>query len=199
VARIATVDEAYPYAGIEEGAAKVDREFFGQLLDAAEDYCERQLTRTFAPLPAPVDGADTGTPVTKRFNARGRNSITVPDLRSITTITLDGVTLTEGSGYQLGSYEEPSTWIDLDPSRLILGTARQELAIEGRWGFWPVAPWKAKEGILVLAARAYRRRDAGWQDMLTTEDGSTTIFASDLPTETKQMFEAFRHYKLAVV
>lgn len=199
MARIATLDEAYPYAGIDSGSAQVDREFLGDLLDSAEEWAERQITRTFAPLPAPVNGADTGTPVVKKFNAKRRNSITVPDLRVITSITLDGVALVEGTDYEIDNYDEPATMVDLNPNRIALASQRQELVITGRWGFWPVGPWKAKEGILVLAARAYRRRDASWQDMLTTEDGTTTIFAEDLPTETKMMFEQFRHYHLAVV
>lgn len=149
------------------------------MLDGCEQQVEKYTGRFFSPTPAlDGDGGDTGTPVAKTFKVR-KATVRIPDLRTATSVTLDGATLTEGSGYDIEDYGEPATHIKLltwTPYTWQL-TAYSQLTITGRWGFNPT-PADIKDATYRMAGRFYREREAMWSDSMETPDGTGFLFRS---------------------
>lgn len=197
MARIATLEQFAPYANVKD-LGKADQDLLQDILDGIEASTERILNRTFAPLPEPdVNGADTLPPVEKKFSSRGKSCVRVPDLREITVITLDGLPLVDTTDYQIDNYGEPATDIELNPYRRYISNAKGELAITGRWGFWP-APPDGRTLVCSLAARFYRLRDSAFTGQLVTDE-NVAFFFSTLPDDLKNMMDGFRVRKVGLV
>jgi hypothetical protein len=194
MSRIATIAELRPYLGFtaEEG---LDEGFLQSLLDGAEVFLEGHLNRTFAPLPDLVNGADTAPPVVKTFGVHGKARVRVPDLRSPTAVTLDGVSLIAETDYSHDGFDEPAVWLTL-PSTLVrppVPPGRGLLSVTGRWGFPdPEKLAGIKDAILTLAARKYKRRDANWSDTNQTASGAVFFYSRDIPDEIKTVLDDWR-------
>jgi hypothetical protein len=190
VARIATLQEFMPLAGIHD-AAKADEDVLQLFLDGAERFGERWTGRSFSPDP-PLDanGDDTGADVTKTFSARNKTRlIRVPDLREVTSATLDGTLLTRDSTFYVDSYVEPALFFELVTR--FTGSGRGELAVTGRWGPLEVDA-DVKAAVLVLAARGYKRRDASFSDVLNTAQGAQMFWSMNMPEEVRAVFVSLR-------
>jgi hypothetical protein len=196
VARIATIQELALLVGIHD-EAQMDEDTLKLFLDGAETFAERWTGRTLSPDPPLVNGADTGSPVTKTFSARGKTRlIRVPDLREATAVTMDGTALVRDSTFYFDSYTQPAAWIELTVP--FTGSGRGELSVTGRWGPLEVAP-DVKQAVLTLAARAYRRRDANFSDVLNTAAGAQFFWSANMPQEVAAVFTSLRLPNLAFV
>jgi hypothetical protein len=197
VARIATVQELAPLAGIHD-TAKMDEDTLQLFLDGAESFGERWTGRTFSPDP-PLDsaGADTGADVAKSFSARNKTRlIRVPDLRSAASVTLDGSALVRDTSFYFDSYVEPAQFLEL--SVPFTGSGRGELVVTGRWGPLEVDP-DVKMAVLTLAARGYARKDANFSDVLNTAAGASMFWSANMPQEVAAVFTSLRLPNLAFV
>lgn len=190
MARIAEVTELMPLVGTHDEGA-VDTDTMQLFLDGAESFAERWVKRTFSPDP-PLDDDefDTLAPVKKSFPVRGRSRlIRVPDLREITSATLDGSTLTRDTNFYLDEYYEPALFFQLVTR--FTGSGPGKLEITGRWG--PLVPDPdVKLAVLTLAARGYRRRDANFSDVLQTQTGAQMFWSTNMPEEVRKVFENLR-------
>ena len=195
MARIATIQEMAPYAGIVD-MGKADDQFMQLLLDGAELFFERTTGRLFSPLPELVNEVDTAAPVIKKFSARGRRLINIPDLRTATAVTLDGAALVEDSGYYFDAYVEPATQFSL--VSYPASGSRGELAITGRWG-WNPSPPDAKSAIITLAARIYKKKDTLWSDTIQTAEGAVFFFSRNMPEEVEAVWRSYRTPNFAIV
>ena len=173
------------------------------LLSSAERFACRYTRRQFDPTPALVDGVDSAPAVTKNFVVRrGRVLVRVPDLRSITTITLDGMALDTYNGYvPIEAEEEPVTSIQFyqpfgSTSSTMYGTGA--LSITGRWGWNPV-PDDVKTAVMALTMRMYKERKAQWGDTILLPDGSVIQYFRQLPASVQAGLGTYRKVNLAIV
>lgn len=209
---IITVDELLTHIGITgDDVARVDYPVLTTVIASAEQTVAMETGRTFVADPAFVAGADTDPPVTKTFRVRRRNQtvVRIPDLRSATSVVLDGNTLTEGIGFDFNTSinGEPYTHISLYFTQANLLTwgaslsASSILSVTGRWGFVPV-PDDVHEITLQIAARKWYKRDAQFADQLeisNTQGGSTRDYRAGLTTEQAQTLNRYRLPSVAVV
>jgi hypothetical protein len=182
-----------------------DLTFSQAVLDSAAGFVQKISGRIFSPQPALVGGADTAPPVTKTFSARGRRRLRVPDLRlsNDLVVQLDGVSLTAATAYDLGPGldEEPATYItlsDISPYVAIRPLWTSILTITGRWGFNPTPP-EIKDAVCVLAARAWRDRDANWVDQMQTADGALYAYFRQLPQRVQDTVLGYKRTRVAVI
>lgn len=198
MARFATIEEFAPYAGIKD-LGKADTDLMEKTIGAVEGTWERWLNRSFAPLPALVNGVDNAAPVTKTFRTRGRRSIRVPDLRTVVAVTLDGLAWTENWDYTLdGDQDEPSLFLTLDRSYSIARGSAGTLSVTGRWGYYPAAPTEVVDAMLRHAGRMWARRDARYSDTLATPDGSQFLWTQALQDDVRMVFEGFRTRRFVI-
>lgn len=173
----------------------VDDDVFTLMLDSAEWFAEKYAGRTFSPIPGPDgDGLDTNPPVAKSFPARGRRRIKIPDLRTLTGISIDGgSTLVYGYDYdyEITGDEATAKSIVLSPQLFFPIGQPGLLTITGRWGFWPEAPPTAKELVLMLCARKWKKRSAGWTDILRTAEGAELFWTKDMPEDIRAALDMF--------
>jgi hypothetical protein len=202
--RIVDLADALAYGNLDE--TTLDGQMFDALLDAAEVFVERYCGRRFSPDPAlAADGSDTLAPVSKSFAvSAGQASVRIPDLRVATTVTLNGMAITQadpygGGGYTLDNYQDPATRVYLmAPSGLMggstLGTLWRgpgKLTITGRWGF-AESPEPIALAVKALTMRMYRERDAAWADSVATPDGSVLSYFRQLPSSIQGLLQMYR-------
>lgn len=197
MARIATIQELAPLVAIHD-RAKMDEDVLNLFLDGAESFAERWTGRTFSPdPPLDDDGNDTLPDVAKSFSARNKTRlIRVPDLRSASSVTLDGSVLVRDTSFYFDSYVEPALFLEL--ATRFTGSGRGELVVTGRWGPLEVDP-DIKMAVLTLAARGYARKDANFSDVLNTAAGAQMFWSANMPQEVAAVFTALRLPNLAFV
>lgn len=175
----------------------MDEDVLSLFLDGAESFGERWTGRTFSPDPPLVNGADTGPDVVKTFSARNKTRlIRVPDLREVTSVSLDGSLLVRDTSFYVDSYVEPAQFLEL--ATRFTGSGRGELAVTGRWGPLEADP-DVKQAVLTLAARAYARKDANFSDVLNTAAGAQMFWSANMPQEVAAVFTSLRLPNLAFV
>lgn len=196
---IATVEElsaAIPLRDI----GKADPGELQRTIDAAVALCERYTGRKFSPdPPLDSDGEDTGTPVARHFPARGRTRIRIPDLRSATSVTLDGVSLTRDIGFYLDTFDGYTARriVMLSGFTTVGSFSSGDLKITGRWGMLQ-CPEEIKDSIIEHAARRWRQRDARWSDQVVAGEGSFTYFRG-IGQTVKEVWDLYREPNLAVI
>ena len=152
---------------------------------------------------------------TKTFTTNGQASISIPDLRSATSVVLNGSTLEQNSTYWFiederhegiytgiqfrafgtrGDYRAYSDWFDRNLDQLwYKGTLQNGLpndtAITGNWGHDP-QPDEVQIATKVMAAWLTVRPDALLTATRTTPDGNP-IELSALPDEVALFIEAW--------
>lgn len=181
-----TLDELRGYSDIQ-GASKGTQ--LERCLAAAILFCQAYTRRIFQPDPAlVVEGdsapADTADPVTKPVLTEGRRRVRVPDVREITTLTIDGVESTDYT-LQPDGYGRPAPKILL-PAR---GTVKIE--ITGRFGFLDV-PSDVRDAIYTDAIRRYKGRDASYADRVDTPDGMILSYFRALPATVQASYNDLR-------
>lgn len=205
--QIVTSAEVTPYIKTAGGSLRGDNEsFVDRLIDAAEGFVQRHVQRKLAPEPALTGDPpqDTGNPVAKTFPVRRQGYIRVPDLRTVTSITLGGATLEDGLGYSIDFPEthygrEPATHVDVIGDVWVYGRQSTPLVITGRWGWNPVPP-EIKDVICTLVARMFAERDAKMADQVQVGlEGTVFNYFKALPARSQQVIEDLRVPKFAFV
>lgn len=196
-----SVGEVIAYGDLSED--RVDGALLQQLISSAERFASRYTRRHFDPTPALVDGVDTAPAVTKTFTvAPGRITVTVPDLRAATSVSLDGALLDTYNGYwPIVTDEEPVTFVQLFQP---YGTSSWStsgvgmLSITGRWGWNPV-PDDVKVAVMALTMRMWKERKASWGDTVVLPDGSIIQYFRSLPSSVQAGLGLYRKVNLAIV
>jgi hypothetical protein len=176
----------------------------GSNIRAASAFLERRTGRQFEAL----------TAATKTFTTDGRTYLVIPDLRTATSVTLNGNALVADTSYylmpdrhdpamftgiQFRAFQsrQPADWwshnadwfdrgYDL-PNRAspVSDTSLpNDLVITGDWGWSPI-PAEVTQATKVLAAFYTKRPDSVLADVEITPAGNARIF-SGLPLEVKE-------------
>lgn len=127
--------------------------FIDSLIAGAEKYIEKTTGRIF-------EAPDPDSDVTRYYNGNDDTTLNIHDLRSLTSVTVDGVALTVNTDFFLYplnavSDNEPYTKIELiqpetrllnSNPRVVRGTpyvfiqAQRNVVIVGKWGYSATAP-----------------------------------------------------------
>jgi hypothetical protein len=194
--RIVDLVEVFDYGDLRED--KVPGQVVEGLVASAEDFVERYTGRRFSPDP-PLDdnGGDTLDPVTYTFTiSSGETVIRIPDLRSATSVLLNGNAILEqisayGTGYRLGqSQGTPATRIYVNYP-LWVGSSPGTLQIIGRWG-WLSPPDSVKHAVMALTMRMYRERDAAFADSVAVADGSVLSYFRTMPASIQGSLDLYK-------
>jgi len=176
----------------------------GSNIRAASSFLERRTGRQFEAL----------TGATKTFTTDGRAYLVLPDLRSVSSIALNGAPLTADSTYYLmpdrhdptmftgiqfrafsGRNERPnyltaSTWFDNGydlPNRaspVSDSSLPNDLVITGNWG-WSPLPEDLLMATKVLSAFYAKRPDSVLADVEITPEGNARIYKG-MPLEVRE-------------
>lgn len=176
----------------------------GSNVRAASAFLERRTGRQFEAL----------TAATKTFTTEGRTFLAIPDLRSVTAISLNGGALTADQSYYLipdkhdptiftgiqfraftgrgaaTDWSHNAGWFDHGydlPNRAAPvsdSSLPNDLVITGNWG-WSSIPAEVTQATKVLAAFYTKRPDSVLADVEITPQGNARIF-SGLPLEIRE-------------
>lgn len=200
---LATVDDVLPYLpsrGVTSQRPE-DTAFTSALIRACSTRLVNYIGRSFVPEPALVGEppADVAAPVSKTFTVRRSRYVTVPDLRTVTSITLGGLTLVDGDGYELwGAPDQPTTTVKIlgpmPPYRADLGGlgAYNQLVVTGRWGFLTV-PEDLKDACAMWVARRFAQKDARYADTVQAGiEGAAFTYSKNMPMDIQMTADFYR-------
>lgn len=189
---------------------KTDGRYAGTHLDFLIQSASDQLERATGRL---ITASASNT--VKTFTTHGRALITVPDLRSVATVTLGGSTLTEGetfhpipsaqandiyTGIQVRTFRGPWTstnwylaypeWFDRNLDSPLYGTRGDtslpnDLVVTGLWG-WANPPSVWKLATLALAGYYIKHGDALLSGAAQTPEGAVLDY-SQFPSEVQRL------------
>lgn len=148
----------------------------------AELYIGRNLTNV---------QFDSDPLVTRTFPVRrGRRTVRAGDVREISLLTVDGLTV---SAADCTLWRHPNE--DRDPvlELTLPRCGARSIMITGRFGFGEF-PAELKLAVLDLAARRWRERDAAFGDIvrLTQDEGGIVQYVKQLPASTRMVFDYYR-------
>jgi hypothetical protein len=201
--RLATLGELKAFLDITGSDKDL---LLARYLRSAEGICERFARRRFSPWGE--DDAD----VTWSTTTYGKRSVRVPDLRTVTSMTLADSVLTEDD-YDLGWRRDPThpTWLltfDYNGAparmwgkvpRIGAGYEKNDLVIVGKFGF-AECPDDVQLAVLASAARMWRRRDAAFADtVISAQTGDASIYREAMPPESRAVLKTYRPPNMAVV
>jgi hypothetical protein len=175
----------------------------GSNISAASSFLERRTGRQFEAL----------TAATKTFTTDGRTYMVIPDIRTVTSVAMNGGALAADSGYYLipdrhdptiftglqfrafqgrsiPDYMHSSEWFDRGydlPNRTSSvsdSSLPNDLIITGNWG-WSPLPVDLTQATKVLASFYTKRPDSVLADVEITPQGNARIF-SGLPLEVRE-------------
>jgi len=196
------------YANLDSTTGRYSDAAIGSNILAAQTFLEQKTGRLFTP--------QTGA---RKFTTENRAAISIPDVRSVTSVVLNGTSLTDGETYWLlpdrtfgGTgiytgiqfrsfgrtrerwYLAVPDWWDrgLDMSRQYeQASLPNDLVItSSQWG-WDPAPGDVRHAAKVLAAWMTKRADALLGNAVQTPDGSVLDF-SRFPPEVNAVIETYR-------
>lgn len=210
--RLATIAELGAELDITNYASHTA--IFTTELLAAQGIVERYCQRRFSPVLTPDDGSGGAVDanIAKTFTVGSSKFVRVPDLRTVSSIVLNGATL-DATTYDLGyrSDDMPTTFIELGwgntrlPTALTFGKVSaigglnpRNLVVTGKWGF-ASCPSDVKHAVLVLAARMYKQRQASFADTVMLDNGSMIAYLKQLSPEVKLALDSYRVSRSAVV
>jgi hypothetical protein len=76
-------------------------------------------------------------------------------------------------------------------------TALPSIAVTGRFGWWP-APDDIRDAVLVMAARRWKERDAGYGDSVQLAEGITVAYYRQFPATVQATIESYVRRKVAL-
>ena len=197
------------YAGVMAINAQDDRWNEAQLgsnIRAASAFLQRRTGRQF----------EVELGVTKKFTTNGASYLSIPDLQTVTSVTLSGTTLTADESFWLipdhnqsgvaigvqfrpfgrgGDYRSFPDWFDTNKDSRLWpgnwgGSDPNDLSITGDWGHDPL-PDELLHATAVLAAWMTRRPDALLGGVSVTAQG-TEIDLGSIPVEVRAFIEAWK-------
>jgi hypothetical protein len=208
VSAFVTAAELRDYLDIQGTTGRASTTNLTMLIEAASDFLERATGRI-------ITASASNTQRT--FSTDGRAAMTIPDLRTAASITLQGTTLTVDSTYWLiPSRQQPadttiytglqfhaySTWdyrsnpewfdrnLDSDYWRYRRMGLPNDLVITGLWG-WTTVPAQWKLATLVLAGYEYKRPDSLLANVAITPEGNQLDYGQ-MPPEVRELIEQWR-------
>jgi hypothetical protein len=213
VSQFATATELRSYLDIAASTGRASDTNLNLFLQSASDFLERATGRLITASPSNTQ---------KTFSTFGQAAITIPDLRVVSSATLQGTTLTANSTYWLipsrqqpldgtiytgvqlqpydrYDYRSNPEWFDrnLDQWRWQGGyQLPNDLVITGLWG-WTSVPPQWKLATLVLAGYEYKRPDSLLANVAITPEGGVLNYG-DMPPEVGELIRMWRLGEAAV-
>jgi hypothetical protein len=200
-----TVAQVRAYLDVEGTSGKYSDPVITSNIRAASAFIERATGRQF----------EAQTNVTKTFTSNGAAALRIPDLRSASSITLQGAALDADESYWLvtdnhgiyttlqfrafgtgygPSYLSNPQWfdrnLDRDWSRYGTSSLPNDLVITGNWGHDPL-PQDLLHATKVLAAWYTKRPASVLANTAFTPDGNTLTY-SDYPPEVLNFIESWK-------
>lgn len=182
--------------GIDETA------LYTRLLDAASRRVEEYTGREFLPDPAyvtesPLD--DSAAPVTRTVPLaaieygpfhqpalqRWYSAARVPDVRSLTAVTVDGNPVVTTNFELEGRAGEPANRLKMRAIPLV------SVSVTGRFGFAAV-PGNVRQATVELAARAVYERNARLADVVQDPEGGVASYFRQLPPSVVSVLDGYR-------
>ena len=214
MSQFATAAELRSYLDVQSTTGRASDTNLNLMLQAASDFLERATGRLIASSPSNTQ---------RTFSTMGQASITIPDLRAVSGMTLQGTTLVADSTYHLiPSRQQPVTgdtiytgvqfhaysrwdyrsnpeWFDrnLDQWRWPAGySLPNDLVITGLWG-WANTPPQWKLATLVLAGYEYKRPDSLLANVSITPEGGVLNYG-DMPPEVAELIAMWKLGEMVV-
>lgn len=206
MSQFATASELRDFVEITGTTGRKSTTNLDLILQSASDWLERTTGRL-------ITASSSNT--TKSFSTNGNPSVVIPDLRTVSSVTLQGATLVADQTYWLSpspqnpdiytginvrpfgqgryqSYKANPEWFDrnLDsPLARYYGTLPEDLDITGLWG-WTTTPPEWKLATLALAAYHYHHADALFASARATPEGNL-LDLSAYPSEVSALVKAW--------
>lgn len=205
-----TAADVRTFANISGTSGRYSDGSIGSNIIAAQGFIQRETARLFEQRDA--------TALT--FTTEGRASISIPDIRTVSSVVWDGSTLTADESYwllpdakrsgiyvglQLRLYRTSGKWYysnpewwdrGLDWARGDLGSEPNDLVVTGDWG-WGDLPYDVLHAVKVLAAWYTKRADAVLANAVQGPDGAILDY-SVLPPEVTDCIRTYRRGTQAV-
>jgi hypothetical protein len=214
MSQFATAAELRSYMDISSTTGRASDTNLNLFLQAASDFLERATGRIIT-----ASASNTS----RTFSTFGAAAITIPDLRTVSSVTLQDTSLVADSTYHLipsrqqpvagdtiftgvqfhaynrWDYRSNPEWFDrnLDNWKWPGGYALpNDLVITGLWG-WTSTPPQWKLATLVLAGYEYKRPDSLLANVAITPEGSTLSYGQ-MPPEVKELIDQWRLSEVAI-
>jgi hypothetical protein len=189
------------YLDVDGTGGKYSDPIIASNIRAAASYLERETSRQF----------EQQTNTTKYFTTEGRASLRIPDLRSATSITLQGAAESYwllganggvttsiqfrafGSGSRYGYLSNPEWFdrnLDRDWARYGSSSLPNDLVITGDWG-WDPYPSDFLHAVKVLAAWYTKRPASVLANVAFTPDGNVLNYG-DFPPEVSAFIRSWK-------
>lgn len=208
MSQFATAAELRTYLDVQSTTGRASTTNLDLMLQSASDFLERATGRIIASSPSNTQ---------RTFSTYGRAAVTIPDLRTVSSMTSQGTTLVADSTYHLiPSRQQPVSgdtiytgvqfhaynrydyranpeWFDrnLDQWRWPGGySLPNDLVITGLWG-WTSTPPQWKLATLVLAGYEYKRPDSLLANVAITPEGGVLNYG-DMPPEVSELITMWR-------
>lgn len=204
-----SADDVRGYMGTTETVNVWSDASLGSNIIAAQSFLQRRTGRQIEAL----------TGATKTFSTEGRTYLTIPDLRTVSSVALNAAALTADQSYYLipdrhdttiytgiqfrafqgrtePAWRHGSEWFDRGydlPNRtspVSDSALPNDLVITGDWGWVPI-PAEWTQATKVLSAFYTKRPDSVLADVEITPAGNARIF-SGLPLEIKEFIMDWR-------
>lgn len=210
-----TADDVRTFANLEGTTGRYADGPLGSNIMTAQSLLQRKAVRQW----------EIQTATAKTFDTEGRAQLAIPDLRSATSVTLNGAALVANESYWLiedarhsgvyvaiqlrvfqDQYRRGSWWLGnpewfdrgLDlPSHGGSSGEPNDLVITGTWG-WDPMPYDVLHGTKALAAWLTKRGDALLANAVQLPDGSVLDY-STWPPEAQDVVREYSRGTQAVV
>jgi hypothetical protein len=209
VSQFVTAAELRSYLDINSTTGRASTTNLDLMIQAASDFLEHATGRLIT---------SSGSNTARTFSSDGRAAVSIPDLRTVSSITLQGTTLeadstywlvpsrqqpTDGStvytglqfrSYSVYDYRSNPEWFDRNLDSPYWSVRRyglpNDLVITGLWG-WTQVPAQWKLATLVLAGWNYKRPDSLLANVAITPEGNELQYGQ-LPPEVRELIEGWR-------
>jgi hypothetical protein len=208
VSQFVTAAELRTYMDIVSTTGRASTDNLNLMIQSASDFLERATGRIIT-----ASASNTA----RTFSTFGQAAITIPDLRTVSGMTLQGTALVADSTYRLipsrqqpvagdpiytgiqlhaysrWDYRSNPEWFDrnLDNWRWPGGySLPNDLVVTGLWG-WAQTPPQWKHATLVLAGYNYKRPDSLLANVAITPEGGILNYRQ-MPPEVVSLIETWR-------
>jgi hypothetical protein len=177
------------------------------ILDGVSGRVERYTGRLFHPDPPLVSGLDTAPAVTSPVYLPRRalkwgvycprtRTVDIPEAREIDTVAAAAATVSGFTPLGENPWERIQVFGVTVPWQNPV-TALPAITVTGRFGLWP-APDDIKDAVLVMSARRWKERDAGYGDTVQFAEGVTVAYFRQFPATVQATIESYVRRKIAL-
>lgn len=142
----------------------------------------------------------------RTLDGNGERRLVVPDLVSVTALTLAPATAGTPvalavSDYYLGPTSDgsgrPYRWIDLSIVGAYAGwyQGQRTVSITGVWG-WPAVPADIRMVCISLAARFWKSSQAGFSDTIGMDGDGSPVFSKQMTSWDRQVLKSYRRLSI---